>query len=192
MSQEPSDQASRKDKTAAWISARPLMSIAGTATLAFFLGIGAGASGSSDQAMVDTELASSSVELVENELADSQSQLEDAENEVDELRDENSDLQDALSAKAKTLRKIRSSLSATRTKLSKARAQASAAVAAVQPAAEPDTTGGGGGDCDSNYSGTCVPVVSYDLNCDDIGGSVRVVGSDPHGFDGDGDGYGCE
>lgn len=47
-------------------------------------------------------------------------------------------------------------------------------------------------ECDPNYSGTCVPQVSYDLNCDDIGGSVTVVGSDPHGFDGDGDGSGCE
>lgn len=192
MSQQPADQASRKDKTAAWISARPLMSIAATAALAFFLGIGAGTSGSSDQAIVDTELASSSVELVEEELADAQSQLEDAEDEVDELRDESSDLEDALLAKTRTLRKARASLSATRTKLSKARAQASAAVAAAQSAPEPEAAGGGGGNCDSNYSGTCVPVVSYDLNCDDIGGSVKVVGSDPHGFDGDGDGYGCE
>lgn len=41
---------------------------------------------------------------------------------------------------------------------------------------------------------TCVPQVSYDLNCDDIAGSLTVVGSDPHGFDGDGDGdgSGCE
>jgi hypothetical protein len=46
--------------------------------------------------------------------------------------------------------------------------------------------------CDSNYSGTCVPVASYDLDCADISGSVDVVGSDPHGFDADGDGYGCE
>lgn len=45
--------------------------------------------------------------------------------------------------------------------------------------------------CDSNYSG-CVPLVSYDLDCPDIGFSVRVLGSDPHRFDGDGDGYGCE
>ena len=57
------------------------------------------------------------------------------------------------------------------------------------PAPQPLTGGSG---CDSNYSGTCVPQVSYDLNCDDIGGSVTVVGSDPHGFDGDGDGSGCE
>lgn len=46
--------------------------------------------------------------------------------------------------------------------------------------------------CDSNYSGSCVPLVSYDLDCPDIGSSVYVTGSDPHGFDADGDGYGCE
>jgi len=46
--------------------------------------------------------------------------------------------------------------------------------------------------CDPNYS-PCVPLVSYDLDCPDIGFSVRVLGSDPHGFDGnDNDGYGCE
>lgn len=45
--------------------------------------------------------------------------------------------------------------------------------------------------CDPNYT-PCVPNVSYDLDCPDIGFSVRVIGSDPHGFDGNGDGYGCE
>ena len=33
--------------------------------------------------------------------------------------------------------------------------------------------------CDSNYAGTCVPDVSYDLDCADISNSVDVVGSDP-------------
>ena len=48
------------------------------------------------------------------------------------------------------------------------------------------------GDCDPNYT-PCVPLVSYDLDCRDIGFSVTVVGSDPHGFDGDdNDGFGCE
>lgn len=45
--------------------------------------------------------------------------------------------------------------------------------------------------CDSNYSG-CVPIVSYDLDCSDVGYSVTVLGYDTHGFDRDGDGYGCE
>jgi hypothetical protein len=45
--------------------------------------------------------------------------------------------------------------------------------------------------CDTNYSG-CVPIVSYDLDCNDIGRSVVVLGYDKHGFDRDNDGYGCE
>lgn len=45
--------------------------------------------------------------------------------------------------------------------------------------------------CDTNYSG-CVPVVSYDLDCADIGYTVTVYGYDKHGFDRDGDGSGCE
>lgn len=45
--------------------------------------------------------------------------------------------------------------------------------------------------CDPNYS-PCIPNVSYDLDCGDISTSVRVVGTDRHRFDRDGDGYGCE
>lgn len=45
--------------------------------------------------------------------------------------------------------------------------------------------------CDPNYS-PCVPNVSYDLDCPDIGFRVRVIGSDPHRFDREGDGVGCE
>ncbi len=46
--------------------------------------------------------------------------------------------------------------------------------------------------CDPNYT-PCVPNVSYDLDCPDIGFSVTVIGYDKHGFDGnDNDGYGCE
>ena len=52
------------------------------------------------------------------------------------------------------------------------------------------------GDCDSgcdpNYSGYCVPIVSYDLNCKDVGSNFRLIGRDIHGFDGDGDGWCCE
>jgi len=45
--------------------------------------------------------------------------------------------------------------------------------------------------CDSNYS-PCIPNVSYDLDCADIGFSVTVIGYDNHRLDRDGDGYGCE
>lgn len=47
------------------------------------------------------------------------------------------------------------------------------------------------GGCDPNYT-PCVPQVPYDLNCPDIGFSVQVIGGDPHGFDREGDGIGCE
>jgi hypothetical protein len=53
-----------------------------------------------------------------------------------------------------------------------------------EPEAEED-------ECDPGYSG-CVPNVSYDLDCADIQEEVEVYGSDYHGFDRDGDGYGCE
>lgn len=46
--------------------------------------------------------------------------------------------------------------------------------------------------CDPGYEGACVPPFPPDLDCADIGTSVRVLGSDPHGLDGDGDGFGCE
>lgn len=46
--------------------------------------------------------------------------------------------------------------------------------------------------CDPNYSGQCVPISSRDLDCSDVGKNIKVTGSDPHGFDRDGDGIGCE
>lgn len=46
-------------------------------------------------------------------------------------------------------------------------------------------------DCHSSYS-PCVPNVSYDLNCPDIGFAVQVIGRDVFGFDRDNDGRGCE
>ena len=54
-----------------------------------------------------------------------------------------------------------------------------------------------GGACDPGYTGGCVPPYPPDLDCADIRTRgiptpVRIVGSDPHGLDGDGDGLGCE
>jgi len=47
--------------------------------------------------------------------------------------------------------------------------------------------------CDSSYPDVCIAPYPPDLNCGDIGYSnFRVVGSDPHGFDRDNDGIGCE
>ncbi len=60
------------------------------------------------------------------------------------------------------------------------------------PAPAAPTESQGASDCDPNYSGGCVPNVSYDLDCGDISFSVQVIGTDHHRFDRDGDGYGCE
>lgn len=50
--------------------------------------------------------------------------------------------------------------------------------------------------CDPSYTGACVPPAPPDLDCGDLRAlglplPVRVVGSDPHRLDPDGDGLGC-
>jgi len=60
------------------------------------------------------------------------------------------------------------------------------------PESEPEPAAPATGGCDPNYD-PCVPLSSGDLDCGDIGFSVRIIGGDPHGFDGnDNDGFGCE
>lgn len=52
-----------------------------------------------------------------------------------------------------------------------------------------------GGNCDPSYPGVCIAPYSSvgDLDCADVPyTNFRVVPPDPHGFDGDGDGVGCE
>jgi micrococcal nuclease len=50
-----------------------------------------------------------------------------------------------------------------------------------------------GGGCDASYPDFCIPPPPPDLDCADVRHSnFRVVGADPHRFDGDGDGRGCE
>jgi micrococcal nuclease len=68
-----------------------------------------------------------------------------------------------------------------------AEAAAAAAAAAEEPAPEPAPAE----DCDPNYD-PCVPSYPPDLDCPDVGGPLAVTGSDPHGFDADGDGSACE
>lgn len=47
--------------------------------------------------------------------------------------------------------------------------------------------------CDPSYPNVCIPSYPPDLDCGDIPyRRFDVIGSDPHGFDGDGDGIGCE
>lgn len=53
------------------------------------------------------------------------------------------------------------------------------------------------GGCDPGYSGACVPPYPPDLDCAELRAlglalPVRVVGSDPHRLDGDGNRLGCE
>jgi micrococcal nuclease len=47
--------------------------------------------------------------------------------------------------------------------------------------------------CDPSYPTVCIPPPPPDLDCADVPYSrFAVRGNDPHGFDGDGDGVGCE
>ena len=47
--------------------------------------------------------------------------------------------------------------------------------------------------CDPSYPSVCIPPPPPDLDCGDIPyTNFTVVGSEPHGFDGDGNGVGCE
>lgn len=60
----------------------------------------------------------------------------------------------------------------------------------------PGPSGGGGtprAGCDPNYSGACIPSPPPDLDCRDISARrFRVIGTDVHRFDVDGDGIACE
>jgi hypothetical protein len=47
--------------------------------------------------------------------------------------------------------------------------------------------------CDPSYPDVCIPPYPPDLNCGDVSDKrFGVVPPDPHGFDGDRDGIGCE
>lgn len=49
------------------------------------------------------------------------------------------------------------------------------------------------GNCDPSYPDVCIAPPPPDLDCGEINArNFRVVGSDPHRFDGDKDGVGCE
>ncbi|MBM3664618.1 MAG: thermonuclease family protein [Actinobacteria bacterium] len=53
--------------------------------------------------------------------------------------------------------------------------------------------GSASGRCDPNYSGACIPSPPPDLDCSDITARrFRVVGTDVHRFDSDGDAIACE
>lgn len=53
--------------------------------------------------------------------------------------------------------------------------------------------GGGGGNCDPAYPTVCIPPPPPDLDCGQVAfTNFRVLAPDPHNFDSDGDGVGCE
>jgi len=53
--------------------------------------------------------------------------------------------------------------------------------------------GSASGRCDPNYAGACIPSPPPDIDCSDITARrFRVVGTDVHRFDSDGDGIACE
>jgi hypothetical protein len=58
----------------------------------------------------------------------------------------------------------------------------------------PQPSGGdGGGRCDPSYPDFCIPPLPPDLDCSDISqNNFTVKPPDPHNFDSDGDGVGCE
>jgi micrococcal nuclease len=48
------------------------------------------------------------------------------------------------------------------------------------------------GSCDASYPDDCIPPPPPDLDCADVRHKLRVRPPDPHHFDGDRDGWGCE
>jgi cell division septation protein DedD len=68
-----------------------------------------------------------------------------------------------------------------------------APVPAPAPVPVPAPAPAQGGSCDPSYPTVCIPSSPPDLDCGDV--SYRrfvVLAPDPHGFDGDHDGVGCE
>jgi micrococcal nuclease len=63
-----------------------------------------------------------------------------------------------------------------------------------KPTPTPKPSGGGsGGNCHPSYPTVCIPPPPPDLDCKDIPyRRFTVLPPDPHNFDGDGDGIGCE
>ena len=47
--------------------------------------------------------------------------------------------------------------------------------------------------CDASYPAVCIPSYPPDLDCEEIAyQNFMVIGDDPHGFDIDNNGIGCE
>lgn len=70
-------------------------------------------------------------------------------------------------------------------------AQPVAQVTSIGTYVEPQPSQAPTSSCNPNYN-PCVPNVSYDLDCPDIGQRVTVTGYDQYRLDADHDGIGCE
>ena len=71
--------------------------------------------------------------------------------------------------------------------------QAPTTRAPIARAPTPDTTAAAGGNCSAAYPDFCIPPPPPDLDCADAGGrGFTVLPPDPHRFDADRDGIGCE
>ena len=65
--------------------------------------------------------------------------------------------------------------------------------ATTAPRVAAGKSSGSGGRCDAAYPTVCIPPPPPDLDCADVSfRRFRVLAPDPHRFDGDGDGVGCE
>ena len=63
----------------------------------------------------------------------------------------------------------------------------------TQPAPEATAPPSGGGNCDPSYPDVCIAPPPPDLDCKDVPyRRFRVLAPDPHNFDGNHDGVGCE
>ena len=63
----------------------------------------------------------------------------------------------------------------------------------ARPAPTPVPTPPPAGNCDASYPTVCIPSPPPDLDCGDIPHRrFQVLAPDPHGFDGNHDGVGCE
>ncbi len=61
------------------------------------------------------------------------------------------------------------------------------------PAPPPTQPPAPSGNCDPSYPSVCIPRYPPDLDCGQVPHRrFQVIGADPHGFDGDNDGIGCE
>lgn len=65
--------------------------------------------------------------------------------------------------------------------------------ASIPPTTTQSSVSPASSNCDPSYPDFCIAPPPPDLNCPDIPQKrFTVSGSDPHGFDRDGDGIGCE